>query len=448
MSTSPVTPGQSPAATDPRLAALQQETAILAEQQKQLDARLKTQQDQQAMLTGMLPASSATPLSGAFTVSGSNPFDSQKLAYDALDTAAKEVAKNVTASGPIFIYDQAEINSLVNYKAVLNILKALQDQVAHLKETFSNDLGPRTAALMGRPDPTVQLAQVQFAPILIPGLLLGGLKTLSDLMGMFRTNTSIAFSSFTADDVALTAAVVQQLIANQKTVYEPGIMPLDATDGTSTFMGTLTQIQNDLVDLQEKATVGQSKLQQLSDALGAFIQADQAVQANSDTTKTAGLNAAQLAAAQFAQGLFTTNPAVPTPALLNGATANAFKSERDQFLKELGLFVTSVSNMVTTFNTLQTSLMAVTNTGSATITAILRTEKLMDKVKANGAAILLVKTSVLGGSVVTRVNQFTGGHLLYTGGAIVNYTVFDSTGIVTASGVVVKKPKEGVQAKF
>jgi hypothetical protein len=47
-----------------------------------------------------------------------------------------------------------------------------------------------------------------------------------------------------------------------------------------------------------------------------------------------------------------------------------------------------------------------------------------------------MKTSVLGGSVVTRVNLFTGGHLLYTGGAIVNYTLFDSTGKVTASGVV------------
>ncbi len=155
------------------------------------------------------------------------------------------------------------------------------------------------------------------------------------------------------------------------------------------------------------------------------------MQANSDKAKTDGLNAARLAAAQFAQGLFTADPDDPAPAALDGATANMLKSRRDQFLKELGLFVASISTMVTTFNTLQASLMAVTNTGSATLTAILRAEKLMDKVKVNGATILLVKTSVLGGSVVTRVNLFTGGHLLYTGGAIVNYTMFDSTGRVT-----------------
>jgi hypothetical protein len=439
MSTTNVTPPQTPAPTDPRLAALQAQTAILAQQQQQMDATLKIQQSQQGMLTGMLPTSSAAPLSGAITPTGSNPFDSQKLAYDVLAAVATTVAEKVTASGPVFIYDQNEINSLLNYKAVLKILTALQNQVAHLKQTFNKDLRPEISALMAQPQPAAPQApqaETLIAPILIPGLLIGGMKTLSDLMGMFRTNTSIAFSSFTADDVALTAAVVNALIASHKTVYEPAVMPIEATDDVSTFMDALREIQNDLVDLQEKATVAQAKLQQLSDALGVFIQADQAVAANSDKAKADGLNAARLAAAQFAQGLFTVDPDAPAPAALDGATANMLKSRRDQFLKELGLFVTSVSTMVTTFNTLQASLMAVTNTGSATLTAILRAEKLMDKVKVNGATILLVKTSVLGGSVVTRVNLFTGGHLLYTGGAIVNYTMFDSTGRVTASGVV------------
>jgi hypothetical protein len=467
MSTTNVTPTQSQAPTDPRLAALQAQTAILAQQQQQMDATLKIQQDRQGMLTSMLPASSTAPLSGGFTPTGSNPFDSQKLAYEVLDKVAITVAEKVTAPGPVLIYDQTEINSLVNYKAVIKILKATQDQMALLWKTFDKSLGPEIAALMARTRPAappakagmapavmgiasaalgIAPAALGFAPILIPGLLLGGLKTLSDLMGMFRTNTSIAFSSFTADDVALTSAVVNALKDKGKTVYEPAVMPIEATDDASPFMQTLTKIQNDLLDLQENATVGQAKLQQLSDAVGAFIQADQAVQANSDPTKAAGLNAVRLAMAQFAQGLFT-DPADAAPAPLDGATANALKSVRDQFLKELGLFVISVSTMVTTFNTLQASLMAVTNTGSATLTAILRAEKLMDKVKADGATILLVKTSVLGGSVVTRVNLFTGGHLLYTGGAIANYTMFDWTGKVTGSGVVAGNTAEK-KAKF
>jgi hypothetical protein len=120
------------------------------------------------------------------------------------------------------------------------------------------------------------------------------------------------------------------------------------------------------------------------------------------------------------------------------------KAERDRFLKELGLFVTSVSTMVTTLNTLQSSLMAVSSSGTAALTGILRAEKLMAKVQTDGASILVLKTSVLGGSVVTRTNLLsTKSYLRYTGGAIVNYTLFDSTGKVTASGVVVSdtKPK-------
>jgi hypothetical protein len=44
--------------------------AVLQAQQAQMDAKLKIQQDQQALLAGALPASTATPNSGAFTVTG------------------------------------------------------------------------------------------------------------------------------------------------------------------------------------------------------------------------------------------------------------------------------------------------------------------------------------------------------------------------------------------
>src|SRR5579863_8951597 len=66
---------QSTTTSNPAVQAAQNQQAIA-------DAQLKIQQDQQAQLTGMLPSSSATPNNGAYTVSGTNPFPSQKLAYD------------------------------------------------------------------------------------------------------------------------------------------------------------------------------------------------------------------------------------------------------------------------------------------------------------------------------------------------------------------------------
>jgi hypothetical protein len=436
MATTTVAAGQSqtPAPTDPTLAALQLQQQQLAAQQAALDARVKMQQDQQALLTGSLPASSAAPQSGAFTVTGTNPFDSQKLAYDALSKVAGKVAAKVAVTGPVLVYDQTEINSLVNYKSVLKVLTAVQTEVRQLKGTFSNQMDPEAQTLLRLPAANAAPGGAKnFAGILAPGLALGGLKTLSDLIGMFRTNTSIAFSTFTSDDVALAAAVTEALIAKNASVYQPAVMPLDATDNASAFMDLLSQVQSDLVNLQNDATTDQSKVQQVSDALGAFIQADQALQANTDQTKAAGLTSAREVARVFALGLLGGTAA----AALDAPTANIWKAQRDQFLKELATLVSSVTTMTTSFGTLQTSLTAVTNTGSATLTAILRAEKLMAKATTANASILLVKTSVLGGSVVTRTNLFSGGHLLYTGGAIVNFTIFGATGLVTASGVVV-----------
>jgi len=74
--------------TDPAVLAAQNQQAIA-------DAKLKIQQDQQAMLTGMLPSSSATPNNGAYTVSGSNPFPSQKLAYDQLNAIAANLEQHL-----------------------------------------------------------------------------------------------------------------------------------------------------------------------------------------------------------------------------------------------------------------------------------------------------------------------------------------------------------------
>lgn len=420
--------------TDPTLAAAQLQQQILAAEQAQADARLKMQQDQQSMLTGALPPSNAAPQSGAFAVTGTNPFDSQRLAYAELSNLASQIVSKVNSTGPVLIYDQTEINSLVNYKAVRNLLNVVQTEVTSLQKTFNEQMDPEAQTLLKPPPPQAASASAKsFAGILAPGLALGGIKTLTDLIGMFRTNTNIAFSTFTSDDIALTAAVVDALVAKGKLAYMPAVMPLDLVDNTSPFMTQLATLQTGLVNLQNSAVIDQSKVQQVSDALGAYITADQALQANTDQTKVASLTNAKEIARVAALGLLGATGATA----LDVPTAAIWKSQHDQFLKELNQFVTSTGNMVTSFGTLQTSLTAVTNTGSSTITAILRAEKLTSKA-TTGASVLLVKTSVLGGSVVTRVNLFTGGHLLYTGGAIVNYTLFDATtGRVTASGVVV-----------
>jgi hypothetical protein len=429
---------QTQTTTDPALAAAQAQQALL-------DTQLKIQQDQQALLTGSLPSSTATPNSGAFTVTGSNPFPSQKLAYAQLEGIAGTLATTMNkTTGPILIYDQIEINSLVNYNALSATLDLLDQQTDELGKSY---VPLHAKALELQKLQASPRAKRDFAPILAPGLILGGLKTVTDIIGMFRTNTNTTYSSFTADDVALTAAVAAKLLSAGKTVYLPAQMPLGIAESSSRFLDRLAAIQKKLFTLQNEISADQANIQQISDALGAYISADQAAQANvdqitaeTDATKKKRLHAeqaslirAEATAKDYVLMLYGANSTGP----LDPPTATVDKVILDQFLKRIASVYTSVTAASTAFSGVQNSLVAISTSGTSSLSAILRAEQEIAQVKTTGAAVLSVKTSVLGGSVVTRQNLFTGGHLLYTGGAIANYVVFDASGKIVMSGVLV-----------
>jgi len=449
--------------------------AVLAAQNQQAiaDAQLKALQDQQASLTGLLPTSSATPNSGAFTVTGSAPFPSQKIAYEQLEAIAHDLVRDCTTKeiNPdnkdkcdafkdvqgVVLYDSGEISNLLNYNALLDTLTLLKSQASDLNTAYSplHQTAQKLEALQSHAEGTKD-----FAPMLLPGLVLGGLKTTTDIIGMFRTNTAAAYNSYTPDDTALIAVVSRELLAAGKgPVFIPSQMPLSlkADYNNSAFMTLLKLLQKSLLTLQTSIGTDQANLQQLSDALGAYIAADQAALANTDQlnaetdavkktalkTKQAGLDRSTAAAKGYVLALYKT---ADTNAI-DAAAANVDKAAIDHLLKNIAIVYTLVSTASTSLGAVQNSLVAVSATGTSSLTAILRAEALLDKIKGPNARILSVKTSVLGGAVVTRQNLFTGGHLFYTGGAIVNFVLFDATGTVLHSGVFVSDDK-GKNVKY
>jgi hypothetical protein len=442
--------------TDPTVLAAQNQQAIA-------DANLKTQQDQQAALTGMLPTSTATPNTGAYTVTGSAPFPSQKIAYNQLKTIAHNLVRDCSGTETnlvnecdtfknvqgVVMFDTGEIGNLLNYNALLATLNLMKDQTNALTKSYNTTLHDAATPLETL-QPPVAGAKDSVAT-LIPGLVLGSLKTVTDIIGMFRTNTSVAYNSYTADDTALTAVVSRELLAAGKgPVFLPAQMPLSLQldYAASPFMTLLRGDQNLLLSLQTNISTDQSKLQELSDALGAYIAADQAAKANDDATsaetdsakkkalglKKNSLDTATTVARDYALTLYKSTQTL-TP--LDVPTANVNKARIDHLLKSIALVSTVVSTASTSLGAVQSSLITVSATGTSPLTAIIRAEALLNKVTTTKAVILAVKTSVLGGAVVTRQNLFTGGHLFYTGGAIVNFTLFDVTGTILHSGVLV-----------
>ncbi len=186
--------------------------------------------------------------------------------------------------------------------------------------------------------------------------------------------------------------------------------------------------------------------------MNAYIQADQASQANQDqidaekdaakkaaeVVKQKGLQRVENSLQDYACSLLifpdgTKSSCNPNP--LNLGTAITMKASLDHFIKQMSTTLTGVATLATSVSSLQASLFTVAS-GTSALAAILRAEALSTEVNIDKTVILMVKTSVLGGSVVTRLNLFTGGHLYYSGGAIVYYNVYKPDGTLLLSGVL------------
>jgi hypothetical protein len=457
-----VVPAGAQTTTDPAVLAAQNQQALA-------DAQLKILQDQQASLTGVLPASSATPNSGAYTVTGTAPFPSQKIAYEQLKAIAHDLVRPCTENeiNPgnkdncdvfkgdkgVVMYDSGEISNLLNYNALIATLNLLNGQItgAHGLQVSYSPLQQAARKLEALQNQAT--GQKDFSPTLLPGLVLGSLKTVTDIIGMFRTNTSVAYNSYTPDDTALAAVVCHELLATGVPVYVPAQMPLSLQVDykSSEFMKLLIQVQQNLSTLQTSIGTDQANLQELSDALGAYIAADQAGLANKDqfnaetdkakkaalNTKQTGLDRTTATAKGYVLALYQAKAGDD----IDPATANVNKAVIDHLLKSIAVVYAVVSSASTSLGAVQNSLIAISATGTSSLTAILRAEALLAKANSANVPILSIKTSVLGGAVVARQNLFTGGHLFYTGGAIANFALFDATGTLLHSGILVSDDK-------
>ena len=242
-------------------------------------------------------------------------------------------------------------------------------------------------------------------------------------------------------------------------LYLPAQMPLSlqVDYNNSVFMKLLTDVQKNLSTQQTSIGTDQTNLQELSDALGAYIAADQAGLANKDQNdaetdkvkkaglkvKQAGLDRTTTAAKAYVLALYSAKAGTD----IDAATANVNKAVIDHLLKSISVVYAVVSSASTSLGAVQNSLIAVSATGTSSLTAILRAETLLAKINSANVPVLSIKTSVLGGAVVTRQNLFTGGHLFYTGGAIANFVLFDATGKLLNSGVLVSDDK-GKNVKY
>jgi hypothetical protein len=288
-------------------------------------------------LNNSLPAASSQAIDGSITISGSSTtavsstFESQILAYQALQETARALKtelSTVKGLSSLVIFDANVFQNVEQYQAYAYRYRIL---IAAYRRELGLESGP--------PDLT---------GLAIPTTVL---RSVSDLLSLFRTETKISSFQLTLPDEALVAQLSAQFRADSSRtvrVFHPKVY-------TSNVNVILNQLK-DIFDLKD--------------------QADKKV---------------------------------------NDSKTDPAKKER---LMDLGK----------KFDELKKDFL----TSSETLVAIARGSTTAQLLEGEGSYILFFKTEGGGSNSITR-NIFFGSRLRHSGGAVVNYILFDPNGEIVIS---------------
>jgi hypothetical protein len=406
------------------------------------------------------------------------PFPSQRLAYEGLNDVAESIVDSIRndaslrldLKGRYVLPDTSAVNDLVSYYAVSALLDRLAVQGAAARKEYDGGLRKVADQLLPRAakNPPEEVQESFLATAVVA---LAALRSAGDLIGMFRSNTSIAGKNLDHDDTALVAAVAERLTLAGACVVEPGAVPLglvasppdaraandacavDPATARPDLVRRVGDILEPLRQLQQDLTTATSGLKQASDALDTFLKADEAWQANNDLLHLSTDAAEHRRLLILAAKLFRTrllawqevSRLVPDP---DGKPAVSLKAEREAVLASLKTTADAIGTTVQAVATFESGLAGTASIATPGYAPLMRAERLAVAMAQHGGLFLVVKNHVLTGSVVTRVHPITGGHLLYTGGAIASFTLFDAASArVVKSGVIACAP-EPVGARY
>lgn len=339
-------------APDPELSRLEQEIKRAQREADLAELLKKKAQAEKDVLTAQLPQSSVTALEGKVAIDDKLTIEVEILAHAAMCRIAGQIARDIatkaTAGETVVIYSERDLG-------LLSRLRAAGFEI--------DNLVARYKALL-RDEVSLVLPEL-FLPVAAGAVL----KSVIDVLALFRTDTEIKGKSLTFDEAALVAEITRQLPGNPppRIIYPalhlPGRL---APDGGSDLLKRLRELSSLRSEAEQKIRDYESK---------------------SDDDK-----------------------------------------KKDPF----GPKVAPLKALHTEYDKLAATLMATDEkTGHSGLTLLLKAEVLSTEV-SNGR-ILFLKALAGGGMNMTTRNLFTGSKVYHSGGAIIAYILFDNKGAITLS---------------
>ncbi|WP_374422792.1 hypothetical protein [Paracoccus sp. (in: a-proteobacteria)] len=372
--------------TDPELLRLELE-------KKKAAAAADVSANQIKRLETLMP-SNVQALAGTTKVSGEDVIECRILAMLAITAVAKKIANKVREAAPnktVLLHNELDITAVT-------ALCAFDVQLKLVEGNLDRELGQAQRALAA--------AERDAAPI---GELLAGtsgvsiaLKAAADLVSLFRVDIEFEYNAWSIADATLAAAVAGALTQNKVSLRNHALMPLGMPTNKSKLLDRIMKVLTKRSELE-------GVLADLADRAGT-LKAD-------------------------AEGLKEemAKAAAATPPKSADDQQKALE-EGQRKLLALEREIVRLQTAGAAFDTFQAALVkADPGALDHPLTRLLRAEALQE---ADDCVWLALKSVAAGGGYKTkRFLWWPTTKVLYSGGAIVEYVLFDRTGTVLTAGV-------------
>jgi hypothetical protein len=194
---------------------LQEENAGLKSAKGQAELDKAIAEAQRAVFVARMPPSEVKPLEGKVSLDAAvTPI--QKLAHKAMSGAAEKMAADIAklTLNTVVIHNEADVAAVARYRSVMGQIELLRD---------GYDAADGGAAVGPTPDAAAAAAPLIFGPALAGAAV----KSVIDLLALFRTNVDIKGSAVTFEDASVVAETAKRLRAKKpdlKILY-PTLIP-------------------------------------------------------------------------------------------------------------------------------------------------------------------------------------------------------------------------------
>lgn len=368
---------------DPELVAAEREAALAKARKEKAEAELATTK---AQLTPLTDQSKITSPSGDVTSTTDQAgfVETQMLAQEAAREIAGQLKTRLIKAKvkTLIIYNNIEIASLSALAAVLEQLEQLAREFDEQEANTDQVLADATL-IMEESAAAVPpaFAELVSSLILVPSIATGVVKSVAELVNLFRTTTEFKRQAVTVTEDMIVSYLVNKF-GEDVTVYYPAFFPPNVIDtsGTPGFAAALKK-------LDKNRLAAQSRIAELESM------------ATNLTTK------------------MSTTPS---------GSQEKFKSAINA--------INEVKSKLQVLNTVVEQLTASLQTPDVTtkekpISQLIRAERLASIMKGEGAFTLRLAVTA-NGTTMIRKNLFTSAGVQHSAGVSLVYQLFDLTGRV------------------